>query len=177
MQATSCEGFGLLKPMPCCALCCAAAENGLTGTKLGCGEGGCGACTVMLSHWEEGSSRVVHRSANACLCPLYAVDGMHVVTVEGIGNVRDGLHPVQKRLAETHGSQCGFCTPGFVMSMYSLLRSCTEPPTMEDIEECISGNLWYVYGTQPTALSCDSAMHVQAAMVVCTMAMIACCSY
>jgi xanthine dehydrogenase iron-sulfur cluster and FAD-binding subunit A len=57
------------------------AEIGLTGTKLGCGEGGCGACTVMLSHWEDG--QVVHRSANACLCPLYAVEGMHVITVEG----------------------------------------------------------------------------------------------
>ncbi|PNH11767.1 Xanthine dehydrogenase [Tetrabaena socialis] len=56
-------------------------DNGLSGTKLGCGEGGCGACTVMLSHWEEG--RVVHRSVNACLCPLYAVEGMQVVTVEG----------------------------------------------------------------------------------------------
>jgi xanthine dehydrogenase/oxidase len=56
-------------------------ENGLTGTKLGCGEGGCGACTVMVSHWEGG--RVHHRAVNACLCPLYAVEGMHVVTVEG----------------------------------------------------------------------------------------------
>lgn len=57
------------------------AEKGLTGTKLGCGEGGCGACTVMVSHWD--GAKIVHRSVNACLCPLYAVDGMHVVTVEG----------------------------------------------------------------------------------------------
>lgn len=57
------------------------AENGLTGTKLGCGEGGCGACTVMLSHWDAG--KVHHRAVNACLCPLYAVEGAHVVTVEG----------------------------------------------------------------------------------------------
>ncbi len=57
------------------------AEIGLTGTKLGCGEGGCGACTVMLSSMENGELH--HRSANACLCPLYSVDGMHVVTVEG----------------------------------------------------------------------------------------------
>jgi xanthine dehydrogenase iron-sulfur cluster and FAD-binding subunit A len=59
----------------------ASAERGLTGTKLGCGEGGCGACTVMLSSWDN--TRVLHRAVNACLCPLYAVEGMHVVTVEG----------------------------------------------------------------------------------------------
>lgn len=59
------------------------AEIGLTGTKLGCGEGGCGACTVMLSHYDASTGRVVHRSANACLCPLYAVEGMQVITVEG----------------------------------------------------------------------------------------------
>ncbi|EFJ45339.1 hypothetical protein VOLCADRAFT_63971 [Volvox carteri f. nagariensis] len=122
-------------------------ENGLTGTKLGCGEGGCGACTVMLSHYEDG--RVVHRSANACLCPLYAVEGMQVVTVEGLGNVRDGLHPVQQRLAVMHGSQCGFCTPGFVMSMYSLLRSCEEAPTEEDIEDALGGNLCRCTGYRP----------------------------
>ncbi|GLC34818.1 hypothetical protein PLESTB_001167600 [Pleodorina starrii] len=122
-------------------------ENGLTGTKLGCGEGGCGACTVMLSQWEDG--HVVHRSANACLCPLYAVEGMQVVTVEGLGNVRDGLHPVQQRLAVMHGSQCGFCTPGFVMSMYALLRSCEEAPTEEDIEDALGGNLCRCTGYRP----------------------------
>ena len=119
-----------------------AAELGHTGAKLGCGEGGCGACTVMVStHLADGQLR--HRSINACLCPLYAVEGAHVVTVEGIGNARDGLHPVQERLAKAHGSQCGFCTPGFVMSMYALLRSKTGgPPTEEEIEENLAGNLW-----------------------------------
>ena len=63
---------------------------------------------------------------------------------EGIGNPRDGLHPVQERLAKAHGSQCGFCTPGFVMSMYSLLRSKPEPPTEHEIEEALAGNLWWV---------------------------------
>lgn len=58
------------------------ADHGYTGTKLGCGEGGCGACTVMLSNWEDG--QIVHRAVNACLCPLYMVEGMQVVTVEGI---------------------------------------------------------------------------------------------
>ena len=64
----------------------------------------------------------------------------------GIGSVRGGLHPVQAALASSHGSQCGFCTPGFVMSMYSLLRSSAAEgrgaPSQEDIEECLAGNLW-----------------------------------
>lgn len=60
----------------------------------------------------------------------------------GIGSSRHGLHPVQERLARAHGSQCGFCTPGFVMSMYSLLRSKSNAPTEEEIEENLAGNLW-----------------------------------
>ncbi|GAX80308.1 hypothetical protein CEUSTIGMA_g7746.t1 [Chlamydomonas eustigma] len=122
-------------------------ESGLTGTKLGCGEGGCGACTVMLSSFEDG--KIVHRSANACLCPLYAVEGMHVITVEGIGNVRQGLHPVQEVLSKSHGSQCGFCTPGFVMSMYALLRSSDKAPTEEEVEDALGGNLCRCTGYRP----------------------------
>jgi 2Fe-2S iron-sulfur cluster binding domain len=72
-------------------------ELGLTGTKLGCGEGGCGACTVMLSRKQSVDSEVHHMAVNACLCPAYAAVGCHIVTVEGIGNSRDGLHPVQVR--------------------------------------------------------------------------------
>ncbi|KAL6770287.1 XDH1 [Auxenochlorella protothecoides x Auxenochlorella symbiontica] len=123
-------------------------EVGLTGTKLGCGEGGCGACTVMVSTCEPDSS-LLHRAVNACLCPLYGVEGAHVVTVEGLGNPRDGLHPVQARLALAHGSQCGFCTPGFVMSMYALLRSKPEPPTEHEIEEALAGNLCRCTGYRP----------------------------
>ena len=129
---------------------------GLTGTKLGCGEGGCGACTVMVSGPDPqaapGSGALLHRAVNACLYPLYAVDGCHVVTVEGIGDVRGGLHPVQERLSRAHGSQCGFCTPGFVMSVYALMRSCpngSAPPTMEQLEEAISGNLCRCTGYRP----------------------------
>ncbi|KAL3157593.1 hypothetical protein ABBQ32_012044 [Trebouxia sp. C0010 RCD-2024] len=119
----------------------------LTGTKLGCAEGGCGACTVMVSH--QAGTKLVHRSVNACLCPLYAVEGMHVVTVEGLGNPRSGLHPIQARLAKAHGSQCGFCTPGFVMSMYSLLRSKSEAPTETEIEDNLAGNLCRCTGYRP----------------------------
>ncbi len=73
---------------------------------------GCGACTVMLSHFDIYTERIVHASANACLIPLCSLDGYHVTTVEGIGGMKQGLHPVQERIALMHGSQCGFCTPG-----------------------------------------------------------------
>lgn len=117
-------------------------ENiGLTGTKLGCGEGGCGACTVMVSHYDQVKKKCVHYAVNACLAPLYSVEGMHVITVEGVGNRKRGLHPIQESLARAHGSQCGFCTPGFIMSVYALLRGSQVPPTEEQIEECLAGNL------------------------------------
>lgn len=71
----------------------------------------------------------------------------------GIGSSRSGLHPVQERLARAHGSQCGFCTPGFVMSMYSLLRSKASAPTEEEIEENLAGNLWCgIYENESTDL-------------------------
>lgn len=91
-------------------------KNGLTGTKLGCGEGGCGACTVMVSKYDTVKQKICHISANACLTPLCSLDGCAVTTVEGIGGMKQGLHPVQKRVASLHGSQCGFCTPGISFS-------------------------------------------------------------
>lgn len=124
-------------------------DLGLTGTKLGCGEGGCGACTVMVSYFDQQHKKCVHNAVNACLAPLYSVEGMHVITVEGIGNRKSGLHPVQEILARSHGSQCGFCTPGFVMSMYALLRSSQTPPTEQQIEESLAGNLCRCTGYRP----------------------------
>ncbi|KAL1832088.1 hypothetical protein ACET3Z_001739 [Daucus carota] len=124
-------------------------DVGLTGTKLGCGEGGCGACTVMVSYFNENLKRCRHHAVNACLTPLYSVEGMHVITVEGVGSGRHGLHPVQESLARSHGSQCGFCTPGFVMSLYALLRSSRTPPTEEQIEESLAGNLCRCTGYRP----------------------------
>ncbi|KAK9830775.1 hypothetical protein WJX74_006631 [Apatococcus lobatus] len=122
-------------------------DEGLTGTKLGCGEGVCGSCTVMISESFEGKLR--HRSVNACLFPLYAADGKHVVTVEGIGSLRSGLHPVQQRLATLHGSQCGFCTPGFVMAMYALLRATGGRPSEQQIRDNLAGNLCRCTGYRP----------------------------
>ncbi|VFQ65583.1 unnamed protein product [Cuscuta campestris] len=124
-------------------------DIGLTGTKLGCGEGGCGACTVMVSYYDLNSKKCLHHAINACLAPIYSVEGMHVITVEGVGSIRYGLHPIQESLARAHGSQCGFCTPGFIMSMYALLRSSQELPTEEEIEESLAGNLCRCTGYRP----------------------------
>lgn len=154
-------------------------DIGLTGTKLGCGEGGCGACTVMVSHYDKNLKKCMHYAINACLAPLYSVEGMHVITVEGVGNRRHGLHPIQESLAQSHGSQCGFCTPGFIMSMYALLRSCQTPPSEELIEECLAGNLCRCTGYRPIAdafrvfaktndvLYTDSSLSLQGGNIIC----------
>jgi hypothetical protein len=81
-----------------------------------------------------------HLAINACLAPVASMHGLAVTTVEGIGSTKTQLHPVQKRIAEAHGSQCGFCTPGIVMSMYTLLRNLPKP-TMKDMEIAFQGNL------------------------------------
>ncbi|KAL2286105.1 hypothetical protein FJTKL_07331 [Diaporthe vaccinii] len=100
---------------------------GLRGTKLGCGEGGCGACTVVMQVGEESPKRrIKHISINACLFPLLGCEGKHIITVEGIGSVASP-HPLQERMSKMHGSQCGFCTPGIVMSLYALVRNAWDP--------------------------------------------------
>ncbi|MDR3636017.1 MAG: molybdopterin-dependent oxidoreductase [Isosphaeraceae bacterium] len=119
---------------------------GLTGTKIGCGQGGCGACTVMISRRTREGER--HEAINACLRPLAAVAGTHVTTIEGIGNVHDGLDPVQHRIAINNGTQCGYCTPGFVMNMHSFLRA-HDRPTEREIEDIFGGNLCRCTGYRP----------------------------
>nr|XP_045603418.1 xanthine dehydrogenase/oxidase-like [Procambarus clarkii] len=120
----------------------------LCGTKLGCGEGGCGACTVMISRYDRTNDKVIHYSVNACLTPVVSTHGLAVTTVEGIGSTTTGLHAVQERIARAHGSQCGFCTPGIVMSMYTLLRN-TPTPSMADLNEYFTGNLCRCTGYRP----------------------------
>ncbi|KAI1357940.1 xanthine dehydrogenase [Xylaria arbuscula] len=120
---------------------------GLTGTKLGCAEGGCGACTVVVSQYNPTTKTIYHASVNACLAPLASVDGKHVITIEGIGNVNNP-HPAQQRIAKGNGSQCGFCTPGIVMSLYALLRN-NDSPNEHDIEEAFDGNLCRCTGYRP----------------------------
>ncbi|CAI4229586.1 unnamed protein product [Auanema sp. JU1783] len=121
----------------------------LTGTKIGCNEGGCGACTVMISEIEPFSGNLRHYSANACLMPICGVFGKAVTTVEGLGSVvSKKLHPVQERLSKAHGSQCGFCTPGFVMAMYALIRN-NPKPSEDEILEAMQGNLCRCTGYRP----------------------------
>uniref|UniRef100_A0AAR2JFA5 xanthine dehydrogenase n=1 Tax=Pygocentrus nattereri TaxID=42514 RepID=A0AAR2JFA5_PYGNA len=120
----------------------------LTGSKYGCGGGGCGACTVMLSRYDPQTKHIHHFSVNACLMPVCQLHGAAVTTVEGIGSTKTRLHPVQERIAKAHGSQCGFCTPGMVMSIYTLLRNKPQP-TMEEIRETLGGNLCRCTGYRP----------------------------
>ena len=133
------------------------AQHGLKGTKLGCGEGGCGACTVVLQTKDAREKRKVsHLAVNACLFPLVGADGKHVITIEGIGSVSNP-HPLQERIAKLHGSQCGFCTPGIVMSLYALIRNSYDANTKlfhlsaSDIElkGHLDGNLCRCTGYKP----------------------------
>src|SRR6266851_3648355 len=98
-------------------------EVGLTGTKIGCNEGGCGACTVVLSHWDLQAKGIVHTSINSCLQLVPTLDGACITTIEGIGSLKSTLNEWQDKIAAGNGSQCGFCTPGFVMSRYGLSLS------------------------------------------------------
>uniref|UniRef100_A0A3Q3WW16 Uncharacterized protein n=1 Tax=Mola mola TaxID=94237 RepID=A0A3Q3WW16_MOLML len=125
----------------------------LTGTKYGCGGGGCGACTVMVSRYQPATKTITHYSANACLLPLCQLHGAAITTVEGIGSTKTRIHPVQERIAKAHGSQCGFCTPGMVMSMYALLRNKPQP-TLEDITQALAGNLCRCTGYRPIVDGC-----------------------
>lgn len=105
----------------------------------------------MVSRITDRAHRTIkHIAVNACLLPVCSVHGMAVTTVEGIGSTKTRLHPVQERIAKAHGSQCGFCTPGIVMSMYALLRGCgSQPPSMKDLEVAFQGNLCRCTGYRP----------------------------
>ncbi|MEO1908979.1 MAG: xanthine dehydrogenase small subunit [Paracoccus sp. (in: a-proteobacteria)] len=118
----------------------------LTGTKEGCAEGDCGACTVLLGRPTE--SGLVYEPINACIRLLASCHGCHVVTVEHLQGPDGGLHPVQAAMVEHHGSQCGFCTPGIVMALYGLWM--TKPnATATDIEIALQGNICRCTGYEP----------------------------
>jgi len=114
----------------------------LKGTKEGCAEGDCGACTVVL---ERSNGR--HEAMNSCIAMLGQMDGQSIRTVEGLA-ARDGVHPVQRAMAEADATQCGFCTPGFVMSAYAY-ASGGEPPDLETIHDALAGNLCRCTGYRP----------------------------
>lgn len=105
-------------------------DLGLTGTKISCEIGRCGACMVLVDG----------EAMNACLLMAYQVEGRSVTTIEGLAGDGGGLHPVQQAFLEEGGFQCGYCTPGMVVSMVGLLGQCPAPGR-DDVEEALSGNL------------------------------------
>ncbi len=117
------------------------------GTKEGCAEGDCGACTVAVSEPVGNSGETRLKAINSCIQFLPTLDGKELITVESLATA-DELHPVQAAMVNNHGSQCGFCTPGFVMSMYVLYE--TNPnPGRQDIDDALSGNLCRCTGYKP----------------------------
>ncbi len=121
------------------------------GTKEGCNEGDCGACTVALGSLQDG--RVVYEPVNACICLLGQIDGKELVTVDDLA-INGTLHPLQKAFVDNHASQCGFCTPGFIMSLFTLYHA-GKKPTRQEIVDHIAGNLCRCTGYRPII---DAAM-------------------
>ena len=118
----------------------------LRGSKEGCAEGDCGACTVLVGRMS--GRELVYETINACICFVGMLHGTHVVTIEHLSPADGPLHPVQQAMVDFHGSQCGFCTPGFVMSLYGLWLA--EPnPTVAQIETALQGNLCRCTGYAP----------------------------
>lgn len=140
-------------------------DLGCTGTKEGCGEGDCGACTVVLG--EERDGQLHYSAVNSCIRLAHSVDGMALWTVEDlaedpliqpVGDTAPAaqqtitLHPAQEAMVQCHGSQCGFCTPGFVMSLFGMYQNHVchgQPITRELAQEELSGNLCRCTGYRP----------------------------
>ena len=131
-------------------------EARLTGTKEGCAEGDCGACTVLLGRLRNGALQ--YDPVNACIVPLGSVDSTQVLTVEHLADSEP--HPVQQVMAREHGSQCGFCTPGIVMSLAGLHDACVqgqEVADQETINDVLAGNLCRCTGYGPIITAAKSA--------------------
>ncbi|WP_217701449.1 xanthine dehydrogenase small subunit [Thalassospira lucentensis] len=122
-------------------------EERKTGTKEGCAEGDCGACTVVLGE-PDGDGKMAYRTVNACIQFVPTLDGKQLLTVEHLKSKVGSLHPVQQAMVETHGSQCGFCTPGFVMSLYQMWLDGGEDDRGA-INDALAGNLCRCTGYGP----------------------------
>jgi len=118
----------------------------LTGTKEGCAEGDCGACTIVLAETVDGKSE--YKAVNACLLMVPQLAGKHVYTVEGLSDDDDLLDPVQDAMVKTDGTQCGFCTPGIIMSLFALRQS-EAAVTEGEIHDRLAGNLCRCTGYRP----------------------------
>ena len=124
----------------------------LTGTKEGCAEGDCGACTVLVGRLSPHG--LIYETVNACIRFLASIDGCHVVTIEHLA--KDGhVHPVQEAMVRMHGSQCGFCTPGIVMSLYALWME-NPSPSQDAVERALQGNLCRCTGYAPIIRAAQS---------------------
>lgn len=124
-------------------------KRGLTGTKEGCASGDCGACTLLVGALEDGE--LTYSTLNSCITPMQSLTGKHVVSVEYLSKTGE-LHPAQQAMVESHGSQCGFCTPGFVLSLaglYENKQSSEQPIDREAVCDAISGNLCRCTGYRP----------------------------
>ena len=116
-----------------------------TGTKEGCAEGGCGACTIVLG--ELNKNKIIYKAINACISFLPILNGKQLILVEDLTN-DNKLHPVQEAMVKFHGSQCGFCTPGFTMSLFSMHKN-FKSINNQAIDESLSGNLCRCTGYRP----------------------------
>ncbi len=117
-----------------------------TGTKEGCAEGGCGACTIVLG--ELKNKKIIYKSINSCISFLPIINGKHLILIENLSLDKNKLHPVQEAMVKFHGSQCGFCTPGFVMSMFAMYKNFSKFSD-EIVDETLSGNLCRCTGYRP----------------------------
>src|SRR6185295_11672355 len=135
-------------------------NSGLTGSKEGCAEGDCGACSVAII--ERGADgKPTYRSVNSCLMPVCLVAGREVVSVEGVGCPAK-MHPVQEKMVEHLGSQCGYCTPGFICSMFEGYYR-EDLKTDDDLDEQLAGNLCSCTGYRPIRNAAVDAFEMRSA--------------